>query len=240
MVLAFLAFVAARILTWVKKTAQAPKGAVLASATHETLPKAFLHDLFGTTNWKRHRFEKPLTWLGRSPWSPWAMTPITWWSRRTRSAAVHAFIEYMQHDFWITDHDSVNGTFVNGRRIHAKARLKHGDHIRLGDCELTFEMPAMALGEETSVVGRSAFAAPPDMAADPSSFEPVAPFVAVEIQPAVAPREADAAGPEAPAPLREGVSITTSRPHGLKDVDDPTLPSKKSLKEDLKSYFEDS
>ena len=64
----------------------------------------------------------------------------------------HAFIEYKRHDFWITDHDSINGTFVNGRRIHAKARLKHGDHIRLGDCELKFEIPAMALVEETSVV----------------------------------------------------------------------------------------
>ena len=147
----------------------------------------------------------------------------------------HAFIEYMQHDFWITDHDSINGTFVNGRRIHAKARLKHGDHIRLGDCEFKFEMPAMALVEETSVVGRSAFVGPPETgtAADPSSFEPVAPFVAVEIQPAVAA--------EPPTPLRKGMSTTPSRPHGLKELDDdPTGPSKKALKEDLKSYFEDS
>ncbi|MGH8573100.1 MAG: hypothetical protein ACREX8_11085, partial [Gammaproteobacteria bacterium] len=54
--LAFLAFVAARILIWVKKAAQAPQGAGLASATHEALPKAFLHDLSGTTSWKRHRY----------------------------------------------------------------------------------------------------------------------------------------------------------------------------------------
>ncbi len=49
-------------------------------------------------------------------------------------------------------------------------------------------MPAMALVEETSVVagyGRSAIAGRPetDTAADPSSFEPVAPFVAPRKRP---------------------------------------------------------
>ncbi len=58
--------------------------------------------------------------------------------------------------------------------------------------------------------------------------------------PAVAAREGDVTGPEAPAPLRKGSSTTTSRSHGPKDLDDATLPSRKALKEDLKSYFEDS
>lgn len=251
-VLAFLAFVAARILAWVKKAAQAPKGAVLASATPETLPKAFLHDLSGTTSWKHHRFEKPLTWLGRIVMEPKAEDADHLVVEKATVGRRHAFIEYSQHDFWITDHDSINGTFVNGRRIHAKARLKHGDHIRLGDCELTFEMPAMALVEETSVAPayvRNTIVGRPetDTAADPASFEPVAPFVAVEIgavgedsRPAVEAREEDGTGPEASAPLRKGSSTTTSRPHGPKDLDDPTLPSRKALKEDLKSYFEDS
>ncbi|MGH8573101.1 MAG: FHA domain-containing protein [Gammaproteobacteria bacterium] len=165
----------------------------------------------------------------------------------------HAFIEYQQHDFWITDHDSINGTFINGRPIYAKARLKHGDHIRLGDCEFTFEMPAMALVEETSVAPayvRNTIVGRPetDTAADPTPFEPVEPFVAVEIGPAGddrrptgAAREEDVTDPEAeapPAPLRKGLS--TSPSHGPKDLDDPTLPSRKALKEDLKSYFEDS
>ncbi|MGH8588812.1 MAG: hypothetical protein ACREXX_05585, partial [Gammaproteobacteria bacterium] len=133
-----------------------------------------------------------------------------------------------------------------------KARLKHGDHIRLGDCEFTFEMPAMALVEETSVAPayvRNTIVGRPetDTGADPTPFEPVEPFVAVEIgavgedrRPAVAAREGDVTDPEAetPAPLRKGVS--TSPSHGPKDLDDPTLPSRKVLKEDLKSYFEDS
>ena len=42
---------------------------------------------------------------------------------------------------------------------------------------------------------------------------------------------------EAPAPERKGMA---TNPHGPKDLDDATLPSRKALKEDLKSYFEDS
>ncbi|MGH8589928.1 MAG: VWA domain-containing protein, partial [Gammaproteobacteria bacterium] len=129
-VLAFLAFVAARILTWVKKAAQAPQGAGLASATHEALPKAFLHDRSGTTSWKRHRFAKPLTWLGRIVMEPKAEDADHLVVDKGTVGRRHAFIEYQQHDFWITDHDSINGTFINGRPIYAKARLKHGDHIR--------------------------------------------------------------------------------------------------------------
>jgi len=251
-VLAFLAFVAVRILTWVKKAAQAPKGAAPASARPETLPKAFLHDLSGTTNWKHHRFEKPLTWLGRIVMEPKAEDADHLVVEKATVGRRHAFIEYNQHDFWITDHDSINGTFVNGRRIHAKARLKHGDHVRLGDCEFTFEMPAMALVEETSVAPayvRNTIVGRPetDAVADPISLEPVAPFVAVDIGavgedrgPGVAAREEDVTGPEAPAPLRKGSSTTASRSHGPKDQDDPTLPSRKALKDDLKSYFEDS
>jgi pSer/pThr/pTyr-binding forkhead associated (FHA) protein/uncharacterized protein YegL len=247
----FLAFVAARILTWVKKAAQAPKGAALASATHEALPKAFLHDLSGTTNWKRHRFEKPLTWLGRIVMEPKAEDADHLVVEKGTVGRRHAFIEYQQHDFWITDHDSINGTFVNGRPIHAKARLKHGDHIRLGDCEFTFEMPAMALVEETSVAPayvRNTIVGRPERepAADPASLEPVAPFVAVEIgavgedhRPEVATREEDVTDPEAEAPAPERKGMATN-PHGPKDLDDATLPSRKALKEDLKSYFEDS
>jgi pSer/pThr/pTyr-binding forkhead associated (FHA) protein len=144
---------------------------------------------------------------------------------------------------------------VNGRRIHAKARLKHGDHIQLGDCEFKFEMPAMALVEETAVAPayvRNTIGGRPETetTADPSSFEPVAPFVAVEIgavgedrRPAAASQKGDVTGPETSAPLSKGppTPTPTSRPHGLKkDLDDPTLPSRKALKEDLKSYFEDS
>ena len=244
----FLAFVAARILTWVKKAAQASKGAGLASATHEALPKAFLHDVSLTTSWMCHRFKKPLTWLGRIVMEPQAEDADHLVVEKGTVSRRHAFIEYQQHDFWITDHDSINGTFVNGRPIHAKARLKHGDHIRLGDCEFRFEMPAMALVQETAVVPgnvRSAIVGRPetDAAADPTSLS-VAPFMAVEIGaigedrgPGVAAREGDVTGPEAPAPLREGSSTATSRSHGLEGPGRSHTPLEKGPERGLEELF---
>jgi uncharacterized protein YegL len=248
-VLAFLAFVAARILTWVKKAAQVPKGAALASTAQEALPKAFLHDLGGATSWKQHRFEKHMTWVGRIVMEPKADDADYLVVDKATVGRRHAYIEFKQHDFWLTDHDSVNGTYVNGRRIHAKARLKHGDHVRLGNCEFKFEMPAMALVDETSVVPgyvRGVVAGrrdtPGALAADPMSFEPVAPAAeggADRLLPrAIAARGGDITDPPSAEPSRKGVTTTASRP-ALKDLDDPTLPSRKALKDDLKSYFED-
>ncbi len=258
-VLAFLAIVAVRILTWVKRGARAQVSTGSAAAAPEPLPKAFLHDLSGATGWKDQRIQKPLTWLGRIVVEPTAEDADHLVIDRATVGRRHAFIEFREHDFWITDHDSVNGTFVNGRRIHTKARLKHGDHIRLGDCELKFDMPAMGLVEETSVVPafvREAIAGraeATDLAIEepPTPEEPVEPFVAVEItsvgvgaervaeRPVTTPRDREQTGRESPPSLRKGVSTTVSRPHGLKELEDPTLPSKKALKDDLKSYFED-
>ena len=104
-----LAFLAARILTWVRPPRSEP---ALASATHETLPKAFLHDLFGTTNWKRHRFEKPLTWLGRIVMETKGDDADHPGGREDTVGPRHAFIEYMQHDFPDYRLLQHNGTFV--------------------------------------------------------------------------------------------------------------------------------
>lgn len=48
----------------------------------------------------------------------------------------HATIEFRAGDFWIVDHESTNGTAVNGRQI-GEHKLEHGDQITLGN--LTFE-----------------------------------------------------------------------------------------------------
>lgn len=113
--------------------------------------QAFLHDLSGVTEWKQHRFTKPVTWIGRIVMDPLPDADQLVIEKATVGRR-HALIEYRQQDFWLSDHDSVNGTFVNGRRIAAETRLKHGDRIRVGDCECFFEMPAMAMAEETSLL----------------------------------------------------------------------------------------
>jgi len=49
----------------------------------------------------------------------------------------HVTIRFMAHQFQIVDHESRNGTFVNGQRV-AHSYLKNGDLIRLGRVELKF------------------------------------------------------------------------------------------------------
>ena len=52
---------------------------------------------------------------------------------------VHAQIELLQDEYILTDLGSLNGTYVNGKRIH-RARLNSGDQIKLGKTELDFQI----------------------------------------------------------------------------------------------------
>ncbi len=54
-----------------------------------------------------------------------------------RASRRHARIDLQQGTFVIIDLDSVNGTFVNGRRIQQQA-LSNGDEIRIGESRLRF------------------------------------------------------------------------------------------------------
>jgi pSer/pThr/pTyr-binding forkhead associated (FHA) protein len=49
----------------------------------------------------------------------------------------HAHFSYA-HGFWfVEDLGSTNGTWLNGRRIHASQRLKKGDKIKIGHTVVT-------------------------------------------------------------------------------------------------------
>jgi hypothetical protein len=65
----------------------------------------------------------------------------------------HALIEYRDFSFWITDQNSLNGTFVNDQRIHAETRLKHGDRIRFHTHAFEFCASDLVMSNET-LVGR--------------------------------------------------------------------------------------
>ncbi|MEM7540521.1 MAG: VWA domain-containing protein [Pseudomonadota bacterium] len=55
----------------------------------------------------------------------------------------HAMIKYRDFSFWISDLESVNGTFLNGERIEGERQLKHGDVVRFHKAEFEFAMPEM-------------------------------------------------------------------------------------------------
>jgi len=49
----------------------------------------------------------------------------------------HAELRQEGATYWIVDLGSMNGTLVNGRRVE-RERLRDGDRITLGECEIVF------------------------------------------------------------------------------------------------------
>jgi NADH dehydrogenase len=54
----------------------------------------------------------------------------------------HALIQREGEAYWVEDLASPNGVLVNRRRLTERTRLKHGDLLRLGSTEFTFELSA--------------------------------------------------------------------------------------------------
>ncbi|HET7380895.1 MAG TPA: FHA domain-containing protein [Gaiellales bacterium] len=62
---------------------------------------------------------------------------------------LHAMLERFPAGWCVTDLGSSNGTWVNGERIWASRRLRHGDEIRVGQTRLTFRDPLGDAGGQT-------------------------------------------------------------------------------------------
>jgi len=62
---------------------------------------------------------------------------------------LHAVLERFAAGWCVTDLGSSNGTWVNGERIWASHRLRHGDEIRVGQTRLVFRDPLAGAGAAT-------------------------------------------------------------------------------------------
>jgi pSer/pThr/pTyr-binding forkhead associated (FHA) protein len=71
---------------------------------------------------------------------------------------LHAVLERFAAGWCVTDLGSANGTWVNGERIWASRRLRHGDEIRIGQTRLLFHDPLTATAAPTQTE-----IAPPDL-----------------------------------------------------------------------------
>ncbi len=80
-----------------------------------------------------HRFviEKNETTVGRRPENDFLIANVM-------VSGKHAKVTQQNNQFFLTDLNSTNGTFVNGVRISAPTEIKHKDHINLGAVDLVF------------------------------------------------------------------------------------------------------
>lgn len=51
----------------------------------------------------------------------------------------HACISRYKHDYWLTDLNSTNRTYLNGQLVTDEVALHHGDMIKIGTVTLKFE-----------------------------------------------------------------------------------------------------
>jgi pSer/pThr/pTyr-binding forkhead associated (FHA) protein len=68
---------------------------------------------------------------------------------------LHAVLERFQAGWCVSDLGSSNGTWVNGERIWASRRLRHGDEIRIGQTRLIFRDPLGGAGAPTEVEAKA-------------------------------------------------------------------------------------
>ncbi len=78
------------------------------------------------------------TTIGRSPASAIILND-------SEASWLHAEITRIDEAWLIVDTGSTNGTFVDGRRVHARARLHNEDRIVIGDTMLVFHLPGERL-----------------------------------------------------------------------------------------------
>ncbi|HEX4143269.1 MAG TPA: SpoIIE family protein phosphatase [Pirellulales bacterium] len=90
-----------------------------------------LEILNGAAAGQRYELASGQTVLGRDPFCD-VILPLRSISRQ------HARILAERGQFYIEDLHSLNGTFVNGQRVAARARLKDHDRIQLYETQITF------------------------------------------------------------------------------------------------------
>jgi pSer/pThr/pTyr-binding forkhead associated (FHA) protein len=82
---------------------------------------------------EKYQFKQREVWIGRSPTCDLSL--------REKSVSInHARLSYKNRQWWLSDTDSMNGTFLNGERISEPVVVTKGDSIRIGNMELIISM----------------------------------------------------------------------------------------------------
>ena len=124
--------------------------AAAAKPAQEYFPDCYLVDLHGVTDRPTHRLGKKYNMITRLQNPPEDGINYLQVFRR-QIGRRHALIEYRDFSFWVIDQNSLNGSFINGERLIAETRLKHGDRLRFHIYEFEFCVSDLALSNETLV-----------------------------------------------------------------------------------------
>ncbi len=117
------------------------------SEARAPLPMAYLFDLNGVTDRKRHELGA-LTIVGRMP----AIERNNIVINRPTIGRVHAVIEHKGHGFWLIDQNSKNGTYVNGHVVTTTPTcLTHGDQVHFHEFPFEFSLAGTILADATVV-----------------------------------------------------------------------------------------
>ena len=98
--------------------------------------------MFGVQSWRFDLHSERVT-VGKAPENDIAL------AEDPMASHLHAILERFPAGWCVTDLGSSNGTWVNGERIWASRRLRHGDEIRLGQSRLLFRDPLSVGGSQT-------------------------------------------------------------------------------------------
>ena len=113
---------------------------------------AYLEDIDQVTQKKKHSLQtRRPTMIGRIPGKDRKVSYIV--VPEPTVGRSHAMIEYKDYGYWIKDQGSVNGTFVNGQKVTAAVKLKHGDSIQFYQYGFKFLMPGMSDADQTLIAG---------------------------------------------------------------------------------------
>lgn len=161
------------------------------------VPPAMLLDEGSVTDRVSHEIKKRVTRIGRAEEeSPVGQPDMDIAIPKGTVSSLHATIEYRDLGFYLVDQRSLNGTYLNGKKVTGETRLKSGDEIAFDRYKFKFLLPGQ--GEQGGTVlnpspgsGRTLLSVAE--APEPASLQPEQPGPAVSPLPISRP---DAVGEE--------------------------------------------
>lgn len=132
------------------------KGSGRGKAPGHHVPQAFLNDLAEVSGSKSYELDDNISIIGRMAGQEENVANYIVIDENTMGRR-HAIVEYKNHGFWVSDQNSLNGTFVNDQRVEHERQLKHGDRLRFYKYEFEFVMPEM-FGTGMTLFSRTMFA----------------------------------------------------------------------------------